>query len=148
MHKYHYDRKSFRELSSHTSRSCDRATSAEVHQVSKVSELIPTGTRVRDRWSTNVSTTNVKEQANRTLLTKLNIQLGANIMHPCGRVENYQQQCGDQAEPRPEHGGMFQQHGATAQLTPSLFACSLCSWKIKKGKGKWRSDGTKPPLSA
>lgn len=53
-------------------------------------------------------------------------------MHPCGRVENYQQQCGDQAEPRPEHGGMFQQHGATAQLTPSLFACSLCSCKKKK----------------
>ena len=30
-------------------RPCDRATSAEVHQVSKVSELILTGTRVRDR---------------------------------------------------------------------------------------------------
>jgi hypothetical protein len=47
-------------------------------------------------------------------------------------VENYQQQYGDQAEPRPEHGGMFQQHGATARLIPSLFACSLCSWKKKE----------------
>jgi len=113
-------------------RHCDRATSAGVHQMSKVSELILTGKRVRDGWSTKVSTTNMYNKANRTLLTKLNIQLGANIMHPCGRVENYQQQCGDQAEPRPEHGGMFQQHGATAQLTPSLFACSLSSWNIKR----------------
>jgi hypothetical protein len=65
--------------------------------------------------------------ANGVLLTKLNVQLGANIMHPSGRVENYQQQCGDQAEPRPQHGNMFQQHGAKAQLTPSLSACSFCS---------------------
>jgi len=113
-------------------RPCDRTTSAGVHQVSEVSELILTWARVRDRWNTKVSTTNIYNKAKRALLTKLNIQLGANIMHPCGRVKNYQQQCGDQAEPRPEHGGMFQQHGATAQLTPSLFACSLSSWNIKR----------------
>jgi hypothetical protein len=40
-------------------------------------------------------------------------------------LEHYQQQCSDQAEPRPQHGSMFQQHGAQAQLTPSLLPGSV-----------------------
>jgi hypothetical protein len=40
-------------------------------------------------------------------------------------LQRHQQQCGDQAETRPQHGSMFQQHGPNAQLTPSSFFCPV-----------------------
>ena len=129
-------------------RPCDRQTSAEVHQVSKVSELILTGTGVRDRWSTNClqQTCTIKQTG--LYLPNWTYSLG---LTSCTHAAAWRT-TSNNAAIRPNPGrntvACFSNMALQRNLHHLYSPVLSVPEKTKEGKGKWRCDDIKSPLSA